>query len=320
MQWLINRRDELGRKFEADDVSEFAPSEVSSMCDWLRDYRGSFSFLVDLKQTLQRTDMLSRRQLAGLANSIYANERNNTRRTLDETPDRPVTVNFDEESNVPTANFEKMATIEDILEMSKALDRRFERDDLFTPGVVAFAYRWLLDYTGSFEFVVSVREKLLADGELKSTSQIAGTLNCAVVDHGRQQSRERRQAQQLVRNGHYTIKFDDGSHVTLRVQDHWDTVEQQAGTQVIGFLSGSNNESDYTGFANIRHGSLYIWKRFQGRVDKQRRAWDILVNGDADEFGQAYALESGRCYRCNRLLTTPESIERGLGPICAEIM
>ena len=27
---------------------------------------------------------------------------------------------------------------------------------------------------------------------------------------------------------------------------------------------------------------------------------------------------SGRCGRCGRLLTTPESIERGLGPECAE--
>ena len=27
---------------------------------------------------------------------------------------------------------------------------------------------------------------------------------------------------------------------------------------------------------------------------------------------------SGRCGRCGRLLTTPESIKRGLGPVCAE--
>jgi hypothetical protein len=26
----------------------------------------------------------------------------------------------------------------------------------------------------------------------------------------------------------------------------------------------------------------------------------------------------GRCLRCNRPLTTPESIRRGIGPICAE--
>jgi hypothetical protein len=29
---------------------------------------------------------------------------------------------------------------------------------------------------------------------------------------------------------------------------------------------------------------------------------------------------SKRCLRCNRTLTTPESLERGIGPECANIM
>jgi hypothetical protein len=38
---------------------------------------------------------------------------------------------------------------------------------------------------------------------------------------------------------------------------------------------------------------------------------------DRTEAGKAYALASGCCYICNRLLTTPESIADGIGPVCA---
>jgi hypothetical protein len=33
--------------------------------------------------------------------------------------------------------------------------------------------------------------------------------------------------------------------------------------------------------------------------------------------GSVDVLHSGRCGRCGRTLTTPDSIERGLGPECA---
>jgi hypothetical protein len=42
----------------------------------------------------------------------------------------------------------------------------------------------------------------------------------------------------------------------------------------------------------------------------------LRANDGALSYGQAYARQAGRCFRCGETLTTPESIERGLGPKC----
>jgi hypothetical protein len=79
-------------------------------------------------------------------------------------------------------------------------------------------------------------------------------------------------------------------------------------------------ELDYINFAftNGDHGEVraYIWKRFRvhTRLD---RALNHLLRNPIDA-GEAYALESGRCWRCGRRLTVPASIHRGLGPECAK--
>lgn len=41
-----------------------------------------------------------------------------------------------------------------------------------------------------------------------------------------------------------------------------------------------------------------------------------LISGDSASYGKAYAMRSGNCFRCNRFLTNPESIETGIGPEC----
>lgn len=62
-------------------------------------------------------------------------------------------------------------------------------------------------------------------------------------------------------------------------------------------------------------------KRRIGNDAPSRKAWHWLmrcIDQDRDVSGQLVIWHSGRCGRCNRELTTPESIRRGLGPICHE--
>ncbi len=55
------------------------------------------------------------------------------------------------------------------------------------------------------------------------------------------------------------------------------------------------------------------WKFAQGAM-KNFQSFVKMSLEDAEKFGKRF----GVCMCCGRLLTNPESIERGIGPICAE--
>lgn len=117
-----------------------------------------------------------------------------------------------------------------------------------------------------------------------------------------------------VPDGHYTVVTGD-SHKTFRVK----TIKQGnlKGRRVIGVMKGSFNE-DYENFAFLNGQAIITWSRFLGEATDKlvELAWHIGV--DPDATGKAYSLESGNCYRCNRRLTTPDSISLGIGPECAK--
>ena len=90
----------------------------------------------------------------------------------------------------------------------------------------------------------------------------------------------------------------------------------------VAVLTGSDNESDYTFLGTIfadrvyRHGRrstigfdapsekafTYFWANvMRGRLPEQLEVW-----------------HEGSCGRCGRPLTDPESIARGIGPVCLE--
>lgn len=117
-------------------------------------------------------------------------------------------------------------------------------------------------------------------------------------------------------NGYYTVAFPDGSHVTFRVKDGFAPEHKAAGTKVIGYLAGPDNSSDYVGFGFLNAGKLAVWSKFRGKLARQEAAYKVLIENAAGA-GEAYALKSSHCFRCNRLLTVPASLHRGLGPECA---
>ena len=119
----------------------------------------------------------------------------------------------------------------------------------------------------------------------------------------------------VVEDGFYTVVFPSGSYRTLRVKTQEAGAKFAPGEQIVSFLSGSDNESDYTGFAFLKpDGRTFVWKRF-----KENGALALALNvltRDPEAAGQEYSLRSNRCRRCNRTLTVPASINRGYGPVC----
>lgn len=85
-------------------------------------------------------------------------------------------------------------------------------------------------------------------------------------------------------------------------------------------LTGSNNESDYTFLGTIFEGRDYRHGRNStiGLEAPSARAfgwaWRWLAAGKMPPECDVH--HEGRCGRCGRALTTPESIESGFGPVC----
>lgn len=124
----------------------------------------------------------------------------------------------------------------------------------------------------------------------------------------------------VVPTGVFTVVFDNGERVTLKVARKGAN-SNLAGKTIVSYLSGPNNDADYTGFAfatDNPDNPLQVWSRFKQSPSLVKWLGAVAcIMHDPAKAGSAYALESGRCCRCNRTLTVPESIEAGIGPECA---
>ena len=113
------------------------------------------------------------------------------------------------------------------------------------------------------------------------------------------------------------VSKDSGCRFTYRITEK-KTEENEDSVHFVSVLIGDDNVNSYTFL-----GTIFAEKRFfHGRKSKigeeapSARAFQWTWNHlDSDKI-EVY--HSGKCGRCGRQLTTPESIERGLGPKCAE--
>lgn len=128
----------------------------------------------------------------------------------------------------------------------------------------------------------------------------------------------------VIVDGIYTVVLDEaGTYRTLRFKtcdlDQCAKYRVPMGTQIVSYLSGADNDSAYTGFGYVFGNTFKAWKSFT-KAAELHAAVNFMLVADKDtriDYGHAYALQSGRCFICNRRLTVPASINRGMGPDCA---
>lgn len=98
----------------------------------------------------------------------------------------------------------------------------------------------------------------------------------------------------------------------------------ETGVHFVKVLTGPENENNYSYFGYIKNKEYYPGgsKAKIGNdapsVVAFKWAFDKLMQ-DA-ELSHLEVWHDGRCGRCGRKLTVPESVERGIGPECAVIM
>jgi hypothetical protein len=122
-------------------------------------------------------------------------------------------------------------------------------------------------------------------------------------------------------NGSHTLQNrETGEHRTFRVR----TVRQGAleGKRVIGLLSGPDNTSDYTNFGFVTEEGITVWRKHRGGEKRSAyewyaiMLWEVAVKQNPEWTGKYDWLLEGRCCRCNRKLTHPDSLRTGVGPEC----
>lgn len=144
-----------------------------------------------------------------------------------------------------------------------------------------------------------------------------------------------------VHNGTYTVRGKKG-HRTFRVETV--TSGDLRGKRIISMLVGFDNVADFLDLAfwDDEAETATVWRKHRpGGSHGNIRAFhyplrgssiekavaifiDLAVTHLAPERGSYWRQEGyellveGTCVRCNRPLTTPESIEAGIGPVCAE--
>lgn len=131
-------------------------------------------------------------------------------------------------------------------------------------------------------------------------------------------------AKDYILAGHALITVrnpETGGRFTFKVSaPKPDEGQPVAPIRFVAVLSGSNNEEDYTYLGTLRPGDAYR-HGLRSRVSADAPAvkafawtWRRLCAGTLPATIEVW--HEGRCGRCGRLLTVPESVESGYGPEC----
>ena len=105
-----------------------------------------------------------------------------------------------------------------------------------------------------------------------------------------------------------------GDHRTVKVQTQKDDADFMPGKRLLSMLVGPDNTSSYKSFGVLHDDYIQLWRTCDGPIFR----WLANFLLDPTKFADKVEVNfEGRCRRCGRQLTTPESVETGIGPICA---
>jgi hypothetical protein len=89
----------------------------------------------------------------------------------------------------------------------------------------------------------------------------------------------------------------------------------------VSVLTGSDNVSNYTFIGFIKNNKFFHSKKSRISIDSVSfKAFNWFFHYIDSIPAIIDVLHEGKCGRCGRKLTTPESIKRGLGPECSNMV
>lgn len=124
----------------------------------------------------------------------------------------------------------------------------------------------------------------------------------------------------------FTASNPQGDRFTFRVRRFKWKRSQLFGFLLGEWMNGPNNETDFVPMLAIDPGFMIpvgapnapLWA-VTSRPSKVLQ-WVLMLIRNNKQPPAGYEIRhAGRCGRCGRLLTVPESIETGLGPECSKV-
>jgi len=119
-------------------------------------------------------------------------------------------------------------------------------------------------------------------------------------------------------NALFTVGNNKGEHYTFKIR-------QPKGDNkpfFVSILTGPQNESDYTYLGLYNPKTKYVALTTKSKYNQESTPvrvirWAIKMVDSNKDIPEGYTIQhEGRCCRCGRTLTTPESIQKGIGPGC----
>lgn len=183
------------------------------------------------------------------------------------------------------------------------------------------AWAWIARKVASFEFAAAMNESLEQYGRL-TDNQLAAVLRCVAKDEARKAERAA-QAPAADTAGVDRLKaaFD---HAIAYAAAKGRGLKHPRITLGCTTISPAKATSANPGALYVKSGQTYLGKIKDGRFYASRDCTDemkarvLAFIADPKAAAEAYGIETGRCCICNAELTNEESIQRGIGPICAE--
>lgn len=126
----------------------------------------------------------------------------------------------------------------------------------------------------------------------------------------------------IIPNGCFTINnIKNHTHRTVKI--HTVRKGKLEGKRIISLLVGPDNNTSYSGFGFVDDfDGIRVWRRHSGSKTMIWIARFIAAKFSGQDFDHPglELLVEKRCIRCNRRLTTPESIKAGIGPECIKMV
>lgn len=122
----------------------------------------------------------------------------------------------------------------------------------------------------------------------------------------------------------FTVSNGKGDHRTYRVTRK-DADDRYPETYFVKLLTGPDNTSSYTylGILDAATGGVRLTKNSKFTDDSlpvKVLRWALKKVWAGEPLPAGYAVQhEGKCGRCGRALTVPESIVSGIGPECAKM-
>lgn len=178
------------------------------------------------------------------------------------------------------------------------------------------AAAWLASNSGNF--AASLSQSLTKYGSL-TDNQLAAVLRCAAADIDRKAAAEQRAAAAptleigKIEEAFQTAKDKGIKRPKMRLDTFVFSPAPESGKNAGAiYVKAKDEEGTYLG-------KIMAGKFLRSRdCDQERESAVLAAAADPESAAVAYGRRFGACSLCGRTLTVGESIDRGIGPICAE--